>query len=130
MTEQHTKQFYYTCPIQALYMMKEFGVKFYNRTLIFVEGVKDYPEGVKDYPELSMCFKDLEREINQFGNILIKESDSIFDPISGDSNDTHFFDGHYWIGHSDKLEWLTGQMEIERRNCKHFFMPKCETFDK
>jgi len=32
-----TKRLYFTCPIKALYMMKEFGVKFSGEDLVFTD---------------------------------------------------------------------------------------------
>lgn len=68
---------YYTCPIQALYMMKEFGLQFYNRHL-------NCYESIKNYPSLSACFIDLEREIENCGNIVVLSVENFFKPKSGD----------------------------------------------
>lgn len=127
--------YYYTCPIKALYMMKEFGVKFYNRTLICVEGVEDYPE-------LSMCFKDTEREINQFGNILVKESEHIFEPQENDVDNEGYIYGKTniintmtskfdysvegWVKCVDDCYNQKNFSKTYIRNGKHFFMPEEE----
>ena len=128
------KKYYYDCPIQALYMYKEFGVKFYlddgeGTTHPFI--TNDDEIEISDSQYLEMC--------EGYDKIYIEIiSEHIFEPKEGD------------IGICDKLlilvkfdikDWVPSKMlkketyyEIKEtlfvktvyRNGKHFFMPKEE----
>lgn len=129
------KKYYYDCPIQALYMMREFDVKFFTKGHLNIES---------DFLEMELGYHLTIRDIygklaNDHTKIYVApESEHIFEPKEGD------------IGICDKLlipvkfdikDWVPSKMlkketyyEIKEtlfvktvyRNGKHFFMPKEE----
>ena len=110
------KKYYYTCPIQALYMHIEFGVKFDTEVKISADMTNDND------------FKNMTPEITK---IYVKpESEHIFEPKKGDEGrwdrrvGAHYanYNGEQWVsaGIEEKLP------EIIYRNGKHFFNPKEE----
>lgn len=113
----------YDCAIQAAYMIKEFGIKFYNGTLINYKGINDYPDE-------KMLIGDLQREITRFGKIYVApESEHIFEPKEGDYDDR----GGIFINLGGKGLWrsllaMNGyeKSEIVMRDKKHFFQPETE----
>lgn len=129
------KKYYYDCPIQALYMMREFDVKFFTKGFLNIES---------DFLEMELGYHLTIRDIygklaNDYTKIYVApESEYIFEPKEGD------------IGICGKLlipvkfdikDWVPSKMlkketyyEIKEtlfvktvyRNGKHFFMPKEE----
>lgn len=129
------KKYYYDCWIQALYMMREFDVKFFTKGFLNIES---------DFLEMELGYHLTIRDIygklaNDYTKIYVApESEYIFEPKEGD------------IGICGKLlipvkfdikDWVTSKMlkketyyEIKEtlfvktvyRNGKHFFMPKEE----
>ncbi len=128
-------KYYYDCPIQALYMMREFDVKFFTKGFLNIES---------DFLEMELGYHLTIRDIygklaNDYTKIYVApESEYIFEPKEGD------------IGICGKLlipvkfdikDWVPSKMlkketyyEIKEtlfvktvyRNGKHFFMPKEE----
>lgn len=129
------KKYYYDCWIQALYMMREFDVKFFTKGFLNIES---------DFLEMELGYHLTIRDIygklaNDYTKIYVApESEYIFEPKEGD------------IGICGKLlipvkfdikDWVPSKMlkketyyEIKEtlfvktvyRNGKHFFMPKEE----
>ena len=128
-------KYYYDCWIQALYMMREFDVKFFTKGFLNIES---------DFLEMELGYHLTIRDIygklaNDYTKIYVApESEYIFEPKEGD------------IGICGKLlipvkfdikDWVPSKMlkketyyEIKEtlfvktvyRNGKHFFMPKEE----
>ena len=126
------KKYYYDCPIQALYMMKEFGVKFF---------IKDDNGDDYDFTEWhlnSQNVLELFTELEAFPcRIYVKsESEHIFEPKEGDlgiernlhSMEPCYFSGTYWFYENDVLNTSPHQQRVNiiYRNGKHFFNPKEE----
>jgi hypothetical protein len=123
-----SKKYYYTCPIKALYMMKEFGVKF---------ECKDANGDVYDFQEWylnSNNISELSLELENFPiSIYVKkESEHIFDPKDDDlgigyHTDLWRFDKDRWIFRTDE-EYRRGiillKIRIIQRDNKQFFMPE------
>ena len=127
------KKYYYDCPIKALYMMKEFGVKFSE-----AHGTN----------HADKFFQINERELCDFATGVIEdfrgieqiyvapESEHIFEPKTGDlgiernlhSMEPCYFSGTYWFYENDVLNTRPHQqmVNIIYRNGKHFFNPKEE----
>lgn len=119
------KKLYYTCPIKAIYMMKEFGVELefpdddgelfdFKHCGINGESVSEFLEGVEGYPNKIYVAKD---------------SEHIFEPKSHDvvfSQEQQFSKIHPKL-HKDVITYLGGN--IVMRNDKHFFMPEVENDD-
>ena len=79
---------YFECPIQALYMMKEFGVE-----VAHPKHIGDN-ESYKSYPSASMALSDLEYFLLKGGKIYVSpQSESIFEPKEGDLVDGLFGKG-------------------------------------
>jgi len=129
------KKYYYDCPIQALYMTREFDVKFFTKGHLNIES---------DFLEMELGYHLNIRDIygklaNDHTKIYVApESEHIFEPKEGD------------IGICDKLlitvkfdikDWVPSKMlkketyyeiketlfvETVYRDGKHFFNPKEE----
>lgn len=107
---------YYTCPIKALYMIKEFGVELefpdedgdlfnFKHCGINGESVSEFLEGVDGYPEKIYVAKD---------------SEHIFEPKDYDlRNDVDWNSKNY-------TKNLNSNCKIIMRDDKHFFMPEVE----
>ena len=66
-------KYYYTCPIEAAYMAKEFSVKFINP-----QPIKDNPIIESNtYSNLSILVGDLEYIIKRFGKVVVFDSKQI-----------------------------------------------------
>lgn len=107
-----TKRYYYTDPLKALYMMREFEVGLECK-YFYIQKNEDrfYPfkQYVLDEPEM---IGNLMQEFEDFRNIYVtKESEKIFEPIKQDD---------LILYRNDEFK------EIVTRNGKHFFMPKIE----
>ena len=128
------KKYYYDCPIQALYMNKEFGVQFYisykndfsDKKLSFYVDIKNIYNVLIQL--LGIC--------NIYKIYVAPESEHIFEPKEGDlgiERNLHtlepcFFGGTYWFYDNDYLEIKPHPQKVNiiYRNGKHFFNPKEE----
>lgn len=110
-------KFYFTCPIQALYMMKEFGVEFIYETrdgFVKLQNVELFGAFDKIY--------------------VAKESEHIFEPKEGDygiikgriGNSFSRFHQDDWVSHAN----IGILPSIIMRDNKQFFMAKQEIIDK
>ena len=128
------KKYYYDCPIQALYMMKEFGVEFF---------IKDDDGDDYDFMEWylnSQNVLELFTELEAFPcHIYVKsESEHIFEPKEGDIGIVKNFNplclvrfcSYYnsWNYEGDEYEerFNNDEVNIIYRDGKHFFNPKEE----
>jgi hypothetical protein len=126
---------YYTCPIKALYMMKEFGVKTYMEAKIIAScnlTTGEITKGGVDIFSFEEYFDDiLGNDLEALNNNDIKiyvatESEHIFEPKEGDKDENGlFFDGRHWtdgFSYAISLE----QSKTSFRFGKQFFMPEVE----
>ena len=127
------KKYYYDCLIQALYMMKEFDVKFF---------IKDDDGDDYDFTEWylnSQNVLELFTELEAFPcRIYVKsESEHIFEPKEGDLGQMKAVGARFFVKYNESLkewkEWHCGGYysdkngsEIIYRNGKNFFNPKEE----
>ena len=117
-----TKRLYYTGPIKAAYMAKEFGVKL---------NIRVSPKG-----EISEYFIDYElmlREQEKGLFYVAKESESIFEPIKGDEGRWSGKRGAHYANYNGE-QWVSAGSEevppkIIMRDNKHFFNPEIENND-
>ena len=111
-----SQKYYYTCPIQALYMHIEFGVKFDAEVKLSVDLSND------NY------LKNMTPDITK---IYVKpESEHIFEPKAGDLG---IYNGDlwrfitsrwcYWSDFEDITEDYDFITNIVERDAKHFFTP-------
>lgn len=122
MTDQLTKRLYYACPIQALYMMKEFRVE-----LTTLQGDKYWKKGKKD------ILVDLEGDAHGDSEYLPKyyialESEAIFEPREGDIVDRddpipHQRPYKATLGDTKAFRHGNWSLRIMEREGKLFFMP-------
>ena len=144
-------KYYYTCPIKALYMMKEFGVEFetYHQSKIdgrpfffkkfndmWVNNVNiDDGDGSVRLVDLLYCKDESKTRVND--KIYVsKESEHIFEPKEGDigiernlhSVDTCYFGGKYWAYENEERRSTPHQQRVKiiLREGKQFFMPEVE----
>lgn len=116
------KKYYYDCPIQALYMQKEFGVEFVMKD--FDGDYSDFNYWVTyadDIKELREVFESFCSEI-----LVTDESNHIFEPKENDlvfSQEYSQFQKIQPNTHRDIIKFLR-ITDIVMRNEKHFFMPK------
>ena len=127
------KKYYYDCPIQALYMMREFRVKFSQ-----AHG-SNHADKYYQIDETELC-NFATGAIEDFRGIeqiyVAPESEHIFEPKEGDlgiERNLHtlepcFFGGTYWFYDNDYLEIKPRPQKVDiiYRNNKHFFNPKEE----
>ena len=121
-----SKRYYYDCPIKALYMMKEFGVKF---------ECKDTNGDVYDFQEWylnSNNISELSLELENFPiSIYVKkESEHIFKPKKGDEGRWLRPIGAHYANHNGE-QWVSAGIEpnppeIIIVDNKHFFSPEVE----
>ena len=127
------KKYYYDCLIQALYMMKEFDVKFF---------IKDDDGDDYDFTEWylnSQNVLELFIELEAFPcRIYVKsESEHIFEPKDGDLGQMKAEGARFFVKYNESLkewkEWHCGGYysnkngsDIIMRDGKHFFNPKEE----
>ena len=122
------KKYYYDCPIQALYMNKEFGVKFYTAFK------NDYDYDFTEWYLNSQNVLELFTELEAFPRLIyIKpESKHIFEPKNYDSG---IYNGELW--RFIACQWILSSdyeytesadfiKNIVERDAKHFFNPKEE----
>jgi hypothetical protein len=120
-----SKRYYYTDAIVALYMMKEFGVKF---------ECKDTNGDVYDFQEWylnSNNISELSLELENFpiSIYVAKESEHIFEPKQGDLGHYDLNGGSGVYQFTNKpIRWAEGvtNIQIIRRDNKQFFMPEVE----
>jgi len=120
-----SKKYYYTCPIKALYMMKEFGIEFYTKGFLDVES---------DFLEKELGFhleiRTLYNKLCQVNSkiYVAKESEHIFEPKKHDLGinlvflNSLYFDGLDWFIENIKFK----NADIIMRGQKQFFMPEVE----
>ena len=119
---------YYDCLIKALYMNKEFGVKFYTA---FKSDFLD--------KELGFCadIRGIYNVLSSDNKIYVEpESEHIFEPKEGDfgiERNLHtiepcYFSGTYWFYENERVKTNPHQQRVNiiYRNGKHFFNPKEE----
>jgi len=132
------KKKYYNCPIQALYMNKEFGVQFYisykndfsDKKLSFHVDIENI------YNVLIQLLGIYNQKLSGYKIYVAPESEHIFEPKKGDlgiERNLHtlepcFFGGTYWFYDNDYLEIKPHPQKVDiiYRNGKHFFNPKEE----
>ena len=116
------KKYYYDCPIKALYMHIEFGVKFDTEIQISADLSSDND------------FKNMTPDITK---IYVKpESEHIFELKEGDlgiERNLHaiepcYFSGTYWFYENEGIKTNPHQQRVNiiYRNGEHFFNPKEE----
>jgi len=130
-----TKRLYFTCPIKAIYMMKEFGVEFECQH----ENFDDKDDGFTE-PYFDFRFLEIEQPetigtlldyIDNLGRIYVApESEHIFEPKYWDLGRcfkrniiANFIDGK-WENGTVKFDLKT--TKIIMRNNIQFFMPEVE----
>ena len=130
------KKYYYDCPIQALYMMREFDVKFLHWIYpsIHKTEMELLPVGIYYLENIIPYFNYKYAFEHRF--IVAPESEHIFEPKEGDlgiERNLHtlepcFFGGTYWFYDNDYLEIKPHPQKVDiiYRNGKHFFNPKEE----
>ena len=123
-----TKRRYFTCPIQALYMMKEFGIKFINPLPV----MDNLTINCDTYSNLAILLGDLEHLIKRFGKIEIcGESEEIFEPRKGDliTNDKNQTTTLNYDSHAidiEQVEFWGTQCSTLMRGNKQFFNGELE----
>lgn len=129
------KKYYYDCPIQALYMNKEFGVQFYisykndfsDKKLSFYVDIKNIYNVLIQL--LGIC--------NIYKIYVAPESEHIFEPKDGDIGQMKAVGARFFVkyreGSKEWKEWPGGGYysdkngsDIIYRDGKNFFMPKEE----
>ena len=111
-------KYYYTCPIKAAYMAKEFGI---------IIGM------IVGSSEIIRCSKDWENVVNyRCGNMYVApESKHIFEPEAGDIFSYKMFGKvatYILPENQDGKEWVkeANEIQIIMRAGKQFFMPEVE----
>jgi hypothetical protein len=122
-----SKRYYYTCPIKALYMMKEFGVKFSE-----AHGA-NHADRYYQIDEAQLC-DFITQAIEDFRGIeqiyVAKESEHIFEPKKRDEGRWARPVGAHYANHNGE-QWVSAGIEpnppeIIMRDNKQFFMPEVE----
>ena len=133
-----TKKYFYDCPIKALYMNKEFGVKFYTTFKNdFFEKKLSFHLNFRDiYNALIQLLGACNASSSDYKIYVAPESEHIFEPKEGDigiernlhSIETCNFGGKYWAYENQELQTNPHQQRVETiyRNGIHFFNPKEE----
>lgn len=124
------KKYYYDCWIQALYMMREFDVKFFTKGHLNIES--DFLEMELGY---HLNIRDIYSKLaNDHTKIYVKpESEHIFEPKDYDSGIYNgalwTFIARQWVLSSDcdrRTERDDFIKNIVKRDNKHFFAPITE----
>lgn len=127
-------KYYYDCPIQALYMMREFDVEFFTKGHLNIES---------DFLEMELGYHLNIRDIygklaNDHTKIYVaSESEHIFEPKEGDLGQMKAEGARFFVKYSERSkewkEWHGGGYysdkngsDIIYRDGKHFFNPKEE----
>ena len=129
------KKYYYDSPIQALYMMKEFGVnlKCENESSSYYYS---FGKAMLDHIRREVL-KDTTWEKNLGKIYVAPESEHIFEPKDGDLGQMKAEGARFFVKYNESLkewkEWHCGGYysdkngsDIIMRNGKHFFNPKEE----
>lgn len=126
-------KYYYTCPIKALYMMKEFGVKFELGYGAF-RNYKIEDNSIHSIREFINDCLDYGQDFRKF--CVSEESEHIFEPKEGDvglldNRHSAIFQGGSWrydemISDSKPYFEKEHRGKIIMRDNKQFFMPKEE----
>lgn len=109
-----TKKLYYDCPIKALYMMKEFEVKYDFENEEGLIRIIKTPEIRRDN-----CMRKI---------YVAPESEHIFEPkkhdlgVHSNCSDSLYFDGLHWFIGNKAFK----NADIIIRGQKQFFMPEVE----
>ena len=130
-----TKKYYYDCPIQALYMNKEFGVnlKCENESSSYYYS---FGKAMLDHIRREVL-KDTTWEKNLGKIYVAPESEHIFEPKEGDLGQMKAEGARFFVKYNESLkewkEWHCGGYysnkngsDIIMRDGKHFFNPKEE----
>ena len=130
-----TKKYYYDCPIQALYMNKEFGVnlKCENESSSYYYS---FGKAMLDHIRREVL-KDTTWEKNLGKIYVAPESEHIFEPKEGDLGQMKAEGARFFVKYNESLkewkEWHCGGYysdkngsDIIMRDNKHFFNPKEE----
>ena len=133
------KKYYYDCPIQALYMNKEFGVRFYTS---FKSDVLDkklsFHVDIRDICNVLIELLGIYNPLLSDNKIYVApESEFNFEPKEGDLGQMKAEGARFFVKYNESLkewkEWHCGGYysdkngsEIIYRNGKHFFNPKEE----
>lgn len=116
------KRLYYDCPAQALYMMKEFGIKLQIQN----QGVIG-----RYFSEISL--EEVRINFLTEKMFVAPESEHIFEPKEGDlgiDSEHDYIIGNYEAEYKEwnvPYEYSFKQGIIIMRDNKHFFAPKIET---
>jgi len=120
-----SKRLYYDFPIKALYMMKEFGVKFEQ---FLYSDFHSLERKLSSVSFERICQNENLNDKIEFENRLIvaEESEHIFEPKERDKDENGlFFDGRHWTnGFSYAIS--SEQSKTSFRFGKQFFMPEVE----
>ena len=129
------KKYYYDCCIQALYMMKEFGVnlKCENESSSYYYS---FGKAMLDHIRREVL-KDTTWEKNLGKIYVAPESEHIFEPKTGDLGQMKAEGARFFVKYNESLkewkEWHCGRYysdkngsDIIMRDGKHFFNPKEE----
>ena len=129
------KKYYYECPIQALYMMKEFGVnlKCENESSSYYYS---FGKAMLDHIRREVL-KDTTWEKNLGKIYVAPESEHIFEPKEGDLGQMKAEGARFFVKYNESSkewkEWHCGGYYSDKnvsniiyRNGKHFFNPKEE----
>lgn len=129
-------RYYYTCPIKALYMMKEFGVEFEIENEDFEDEDDGFTEPYFDFrlweiesPETINTLLDI---LEGGGRIYVQyESRHIFEPKTNDIFSYKMFGmvtTYILPENQDGKEWAkeVSEIKIIMRDDKEFFMPEVE----
>ena len=121
------KKYYYDCPIKALYMMKEFGVKF-SEAHGTNHADKFFQINEKELCDFATGVIEDFRGIEQI--YVAPESEHIFEPKKGDEGRWARLIGAHYANYNGE-QWVSAGIEeklpdIIYRNGKHFFNPKEE----
>ena len=135
-----TKKYFYDCPIKALYMNKEFGVKFYTTFKNdFFEKKLSFHLNFRDiYNALIQLLGACNASSIDYKIYVAPESEHIFEPKEGDIGIVKNFNplifvrfySYYnsWNYEDDEYgeRFNNDEVNIIHRDGKHFFNPKEE----
>lgn len=114
---------YYNCPIEAMYMVENFGVKFCNGVGV-ITPLKDIADAIK--------FKCVDGYFKNYKIYIPSESEHIFEPKLGDKDSDgyvckkRFENEIYWEQKQGYNTDCKGKSNTTIRNDKPFFMPQTE----
>jgi len=133
------KRLYFTCRIKALYMMKEFGVKFEWRQKVKASAYDIFHDWGKTELHSGHTVDDFISDEVNYGSDAIYvalESEHIFEPNEGDkgiernlsSQDLCFYGGKYWAYENEEMQKTPHQARVAiiMRANKQFFEAEVE----